>query len=82
MKGVLSPGRVIKLKEDKFDKYRGEIERQAGIVAGGLQSLGLKVAPLDTQSLIELYYQMYNPSRGNQKKLGNLRKLRTEEKPA
>lgn len=75
---VLSPGRVIKLKEDKFQKYREEVERFASIVAGGLTSIGLTVAPLDTQSLIELYYQMYNPTRGSQKQLGQLINLRVE----
>ena len=30
-------------------------------VIGGLNSLSLEVAVLDTQSLIELYYNTYNP---------------------
>lgn len=76
---VISPGRVIKLKEDKFRKYQEELERSASIVASGLTSIGLKVVPLDTQSLIELYYQMYNPARGNQKILGEMEKLRVEQ---
>ncbi|MFA6027684.1 MAG: TraC family protein [Patescibacteria group bacterium] len=75
---VLSPGRVIKLREDKFQKYREQVERNAGIVAGGLTSIGLTVAPLDTQSLIELYYQIYNPTRGNQKQLGELTNIRID----
>lgn len=80
LQDVISPGRVIKLKEEKFQKYCDEIERQASIVAGGLTSIGLNVVPLDTQGLIELYYQMYNPTRGNQKVLGDLEKLRVERK--
>lgn len=77
---VISPGRAIKLSESKFKKYREELERRTSIVADGLSSIGLQVQPLDTQGLIELYYQMYNPSRGNQKKIGDLRKLRIQEK--
>jgi hypothetical protein len=77
---VVSPGRVIKLKEEKLAKYQEELDRRSGIVISGLTSLGLKVVPLDTQSLIELYYQVYNPSRGNDKKIGELNKMRIEEK--
>jgi len=77
---VISPGRVIKLKSEKLAKYQEELERRSSIAMGGLTSLGLKVVPLDTQSLIELYYQIYNPSRSNQKKIGELNKMRIEEK--
>ena len=77
---VFSPGRVIKLKQDKLKKYKEELNRRSSIVTSGLTSIGLKVAALDTQSLIELYFQMYNPHRGNQKKVGILEKIRTERK--
>ena len=30
-------------------------------VASGLEGMGLAVAQLDTQSLIEVYYSTYNP---------------------
>ncbi|MDP3971266.1 MAG: TraC family protein [bacterium] len=76
---VLLPSRVIKLADSKFDKYIKEMERRVSIVAGGLSSIGLKVNQLDTQSLIELYYQLYNPTRGSVKKMPNLNKLRVEQ---
>lgn len=76
---VILPTRVVKLADNKFDKYRKELDRRAGIVAGGLSSIGLKVNQLDTQRLIELYYQMYNPTRGTSKQMPELNTLRVEE---
>jgi hypothetical protein len=61
---VLFPARVIKLADAKFAKYQKELDRRLSIVAGGLTSIGLQVTQLDTQHLIELYYQLYNPTRG------------------
>ncbi|MFH0819055.1 MAG: hypothetical protein V1898_03615 [Patescibacteria group bacterium] len=77
---VLSPGSVIKLNEEKFNKFKEELIRRTSIVASGLTSIGLKVAPLDTQGLIELYYQAYNPSRGKPKILPDINQLKIEEK--
>ncbi len=76
---VLFPTRVIKLAETKFDKYLKELERRVSVAASGLTSIGLKVSPLDTQHLIELYYQMYNPTRGTNKHLPPLDQLRVEQ---
>lgn len=76
---VLFPGRVIKLADSKYSKYLKELERRVSVVAGGLSSIGLKVSQLDTQHLIELYYQMYNPTRGSSKHLPALEKLRVEQ---
>lgn len=76
---VILPSRVIKLADNKFVRYRKELDRRAGIVAGGLSSIGLKVNQLDTQRLIELYYQMYNPTRGTSRRLPELNELRVEE---
>jgi hypothetical protein len=44
----------------------------------GLSAIGLKAVPLDTQSLIELYYNTYNPSSADAEKLADLNKLRVE----
>lgn len=76
---VLLPGRTIVLNEKKFEKYRKELDRRLSIVTGGLTSIGLQVNQMDTQQLIELYYQMYNPTRGSSRSMPNLNKLRVEQ---
>lgn len=76
---VLLPGRTIVLHEKKFEKYRKELDRRISIAAGGLTSIGLQVTQMDTQQLIELYYQMYNPTRGSSRIMPDLNKLRVEQ---
>lgn len=38
-----------------------QLEQRVNVVIGGLSSLGLAVAPLNTQQLVELLYELYNP---------------------
>lgn len=58
---ALSPASVLKLNLKQFNDRRERMMQRLGAVAGGLQSMGLQVAMLDTQGLIELYYTAYNP---------------------
>jgi len=44
-----------------------------------ISSLGLTTARLDTQSLIELYYNVYNPIVSQNQKLADIKKLRIEQ---
>lgn len=75
---VLFPTRVIKLADAKFTKYLKELDRRISIAAGGLTSIGLQVTQLDTQRLIELYYQLYNPTRGTNRPMPPLEKIRLQ----
>lgn len=72
---IIFPARVIKLADTKFVKYLKELDRRVSIVSSGLTSIGLQVSQLDTQRLIELYYQLYNPTRGSNRHLPGLDKL-------
>ncbi len=53
----------------EFKHYREELLQRANVIMGGLAPLGLRSIPLDTQQLIELYYQTFNPEEGNKEKL-------------
>jgi len=64
---IFSPSSLIKMKEDKFQKLKKELDRRVDSVVSGLASIGLNVVELDTQALIELLYNIYNPDvYGNQ----------------
>jgi type IV secretory pathway VirB4 component len=76
---VLSPAKVIQLNQDKFLKYLHEIDQRIEHVTMNLGSMGLTSVRLDTQGLIELYYNIYNPSSADVQKLADMRKLRIEE---
>lgn len=58
---VFSPASSVKIKQEKMDKYKIELERRVNLVLAGLHAMGLDVEVLDTQGLIELYYNTYNP---------------------
>jgi len=75
----LKPATIIKLKERTFLKYQEMLERRIDSVIGGLESMGVAVARLDTQSLIELYYKTYNPETAKNQDLVDLGKLRVEK---
>lgn len=75
----LRPSSIIKMKEERFLKRRAELTRRAENVAGGLASLGVNSAQLDTQSLIELFYNTYNPETSANQKLADIKELRLAE---
>jgi len=75
---LFTPGKVIKLKQSKFDKYAYQLNQRLSHIQGNLNSMGLKSIRLDTQSLIELYYNVYNPGIAEQQRLADLDKLRVE----
>lgn len=76
---ALKPATVIKLKEKTFRNYQEMLGRRVESVVGGLESMGVAVARLDTQSLIELYYKTYNPETAKNQELVELEKIRVEE---
>ena len=67
------------MKEDKFIRLRGELTRRAENVISGQASVGLNAVELDTQSLIELFYNTYNPVTSANQKLVDVRQLRVEK---
>jgi len=76
LKEALRPATVIKLKEKTFSRYQEMLDRRIESVIGGLESMGVSVARLDTQSLIELYYKTYNPETAKNQQLPDLDKLK------
>lgn len=58
---VLSPGAAVRMKEEMFRDRVGDLAKRVNLVSGGLSGVGLQVMQLDTQGLVELYYNVYNP---------------------
>jgi len=75
---IFAPAQVIRLKESKFRQYQEELDRRVDQVYSSLQSLGLASTKLDTQSLIELYYNTYNPYISQNEKLVDIQNLKIE----
>ncbi len=78
LKEALRPATVIKLKGKTFERYQEMLDRRLDSVVGGLESMGVSVARLDTQSLIELFYKTYNPETSKNQQLTDVDKLKLE----
>lgn len=79
LKETLSPTSIIHVKHQKFEKYKNELAKRVDYVIDALSSIGLKSIQLDTQSIIELFYNTYNPEVASQEKLVELDKLQVVE---
>jgi hypothetical protein len=76
---VFRPTSVMKMKGKRFEHYKSELLRRLEGSLSGLASAGLKAVRLDTQSLIELYYNTYNPVTAENQKLTDTKNLRVAE---
>lgn len=76
---VVSPIVTAKLNKQQIEDRRMQLGRRVELIAGQLQSMGLTVARLDTQGLIELYYDVYNPDLFGKEPLQDLTKILHEE---
>jgi len=78
-KEVMKPAITIRVKEERFQARKKDLESRVRQVNGGLESMGLQVVALDTQSLIELYYTSYNPDIAFAQELQNVEEIRIDE---
>ena len=76
---VFRPATLIRMKDDKFKRRRIELTRRVGNIMSGLGSVGLNAVELDTQGLIELYYNSYNLSTSSNQKLVDVNQLRVKK---
>lgn len=49
------------LNMEAFEEARSQLEQRANVVKQGLARTGVRVAPLGTEEIIELYYKFFNP---------------------
>lgn len=55
-------GKKSAAEEQKtFDELKAQLWQRLSFVSSGLEGLGIKSVPLNTEELIELYYKLYNP---------------------
>lgn len=80
LQNALYPASVVKLNAKQFAERRDALVQRAQGIAGGLESMGLAVAMLDTQGLIELYYNAYNPEMSETQPLESMDQLQIETK--
>lgn len=58
---ALSPTAAAKLNQKQIADRIEQLSRRTELISGELGSMGLSSVRLDTQALIQLYYEVYNP---------------------
>lgn len=65
----------VVINEADLEKAKTELRNRVQAVLGGLQQSNIQGLPLDTQELIELYYDTYNPDTATRQQLKNFNDL-------
>lgn len=78
-KGVRGAAGGRKISDQEFEHSRAQLLQRVQQIAGGLSALGLRVVPLNTQELLELFYSMYNPATSRNQRLKEVGNLRVQE---
>ncbi|OGZ46204.1 MAG: hypothetical protein A2756_06395 [Candidatus Ryanbacteria bacterium RIFCSPHIGHO2_01_FULL_48_27] len=58
---ITSHGEKKTLDDSKFQEYKTQLYQRVDAVRQGLIRTGVRMVPLNTEELIELYYGLYNP---------------------
>lgn len=65
----------VTINEGELEKAKTELRNRVQAVLAGLMQCGVQGLPLDTQELIELYYDTYNPDTATRQQLKNFNDL-------
>lgn len=65
----------VTVNEDDLEKAKAELRNRVQAVLSALLQCGIQGLPLDTQELIELYYDVYNPDTATRQELKDFSSL-------
>ncbi len=60
--GIFNQKKTAGLKAELFDTYRTQLVQRVEHIVAGLSPMGIRASALQTEELIELLYNSYNPS--------------------
>jgi type IV secretory pathway VirB4 component len=72
------PATYLQIKESRFVKYKEALDRRVDSIMASLSSLGVDVNQLNTQEVIELFYNSYNPETSQNQPMADVDKLRLD----
>ena len=67
--------KIVSINESELEKAKQELRNRVQVVMTGLNQIGVQSIPLDTEELIELYYDSYNPDTATRQQIKNYRNL-------
>ncbi|HLM84403.1 MAG TPA: hypothetical protein VK254_04330 [Candidatus Bathyarchaeia archaeon] len=72
---AINPRQIMLEKKMEFENYKSQLFQRVDHVMAGLAGTGIRMAPLSTEELIELYYNAYNPGVMENTQVGNTEDL-------
>lgn len=73
--GLFGSKKALTVDEETLIKAKTELQNRVQSIMNGLLQLGVQSVPLDTQELIELYYDVYNPDTATRQPLSSFSDL-------
>jgi hypothetical protein len=58
---AFNPKQAMAEKQMEFESFKNQLWQRADHIIAGLEGTGIRMIPLKTEELIELYYNSYNP---------------------
>jgi uncharacterized protein YggE len=65
----------VVIDETSLEKAKAELRNRVQAVMQGLSEAGIQSLPLDTEELIELYYDAYNPDTATRQQIKDFSQL-------
>jgi len=78
-KGMKIRGGLSGINDTEFERYKDQLWQRVDQVAGNLRNLGVRLVPMNTQEIIELFYTLYNPDVSRNQRLPNIEDLDIED---
>jgi len=75
LKAGLKSKTKITYKDEDFKRYKDQLFQRVDHIIESLRGVGIRMTPLNTQELIELYYSLYNPGISEKRGLAEINEL-------
>lgn len=72
-------GGLSSLNRTEFSRYKDQLWQRVDQVSTNLRSIGVRIVPLNTQEIIELFYMLYNPDTARNQHLPPVEDLEIED---
>ncbi|MEX1112311.1 MAG: hypothetical protein WEC84_02505 [Candidatus Andersenbacteria bacterium] len=79
LKGFKGATGKHKMTEQEFEHNKNQLFQRVEQIAVGLRGIGLRIVPLQTQELLELFYNVYNPKTSQNQRLRSVGELHIQE---
>lgn len=72
---IFNPKKSIQSKHENFETYKNQLFQRMDHITSALSGIGLRLAPLKTQEIVELLYKSYNPNLFIENEFGDINKM-------